>query len=264
MSCHVNNVQSQQGHQTISNISLQFSACFFWCFGPKSPLSSVWRHPAIEKLLLSFGAKPGSKLPEPPGMNTYGALGRVGERHDNRNGDWKKYATYLDIIYLDHSLFFLNYLDLSWFILIDLGKWWWVIAKTWELGHCLTDLPQGALAEENQRQNPCLDERLGGDLGFCSPHTLLQVSSAWCAPLKTYIWYHIYSHIVNIVIIWVICIVYSHIVYSHIGVLCYILIVLVVKDARDPRICSRMPDSLDEWGLLTPKLLGPSRHNYTC
>lgn len=121
MSCHVNNVQSQQGHQTISNISLQFSACFFWCFGPKSPLSSVWRHPAIEKLLLSFGAKPGSKLPEPPGMNTYGALGRVGERHDNRNGDWKKYATYLDIIYLDHSLFFF---ELSWSILIYFD-WSW-------------------------------------------------------------------------------------------------------------------------------------------
>ena len=80
------------------------SAFFFWCFGPKSPLSSVWRHPTIEKLLLSFGAKPGSKLPEPPGMNTYGALGRLGERHDNRNG----------------IFVFLNYLDLwSFFVFLN-------------------------------------------------------------------------------------------------------------------------------------------------
>lgn len=30
------------------------------------------RHPGIEKVLLSAGAKVGSKLPEPPQMNTYG------------------------------------------------------------------------------------------------------------------------------------------------------------------------------------------------
>ena len=51
-----------------------------------------------------------------------------------------------------------------------------------------------------------------------------------------------YSHIVNIVI---------RIVCRHIGVLYALFIVLVVnvavKDARDPRICSKMPDSLDEW-----------------
>ncbi|CAL1142199.1 unnamed protein product [Cladocopium goreaui] len=40
------------------------------------------RHPTIEKLLLSFGAKPGSKLPEPPGMNTYGALAEENQRQN--------------------------------------------------------------------------------------------------------------------------------------------------------------------------------------
>ena len=59
--------QSQTYHHTLAHVFF-----FFLLPDPSQPVSG--RHPGIEKLLLSFGAKPGSKLPEPLGMNTYGAL----------------------------------------------------------------------------------------------------------------------------------------------------------------------------------------------
>ena len=40
------------------------------------------RHPNIEKLLLTAGAKPGSKLPEPLGMNTYGLVAEASQRQN--------------------------------------------------------------------------------------------------------------------------------------------------------------------------------------
>ena len=187
MSSHVSNVQSQQVHQTISNISLQFSACFFLVLRPQVAPQFSLEAPSHRETVAVLRCEAWLQ-----------AAGTSWDEHLRCLGtSWR--ATWQQKWGLEKVrdlfwyilIYFLNYLDLSWLILIDLGKWWWVITETWELGHCLTDLTQGALAEENQRQNPCLDQRLGGDLGFGSPQVLLQVSSAWCAPLKTYIWYHI-------------------------------------------------------------------------